>query len=100
MMMATLPGRPNLLGYSARAKWATVRIEADDAVYVGRVYVPETKKRLSDILCDERPFLLLTEVSVNDADKLEPFVALNKRHVRTVRVLHEGEADVVSISKR
>lgn len=98
--MATLPSRPNLLGYSTRAKWSTVRIEADDAVYVGRVYVPETRKRLSDILCDERPFLLLTEVSVNDADNLEPFVALNKRHVRTVRVLHEGEADIVSTSRR
>jgi len=98
--MATLPNRPNVMGYSARAKWCTVRIETDEAVYVGRVFVPETKKRLSDVLCDERPFLSLTEVSVNDADTHEAFIALNKAFVRSVRILHEGEADVISISRR
>jgi len=98
--MASLPNRPNVMGYAARAKWCTVRIETDEAVYVGRVYVPETKKRLSDVLCDERPFLSLTEVSVNDADNHESFIALNKAFVRSVRILHEGEADVVSISRR
>ena len=88
------------MGYAARAKWSTVRIEIEGAVYVGRVYVPETKKRLSDVLCDERPFILLTEVSTNDSERIEGFVAINKSHVKTVRVLCEGEADVVPIRGR
>jgi hypothetical protein len=99
--MATSPAytRPHAVNYAARAKWATVRIETDQSVYVGRIYVPETKKRLSDVLADERPFLNLTEVSVNDCENLEQFIALNKRYVRTVRVLDEGEAEVVPIRR-
>jgi hypothetical protein len=98
--MATMTERPHLMGYAARAKWCTVRIETDEAVYVGRVYVPETKKRLSDVLCDDRPFLSLTEVAVNEADSHEPFIALNKAFIRSVRILHEGDADVVPIARR
>jgi hypothetical protein len=67
---------------------------------VGRVYVPDTKKRISDVLNDDRQFVSLTEVSVNDSAAHEPFVALNKAFVRSVRVLHEGDADVVPIGQR
>lgn len=97
--MATLTD--NRAGYyaAARAKWATIRIETEDAVYVGRVYVPETKKRLSDVLCEERPFLMVTEVSVNDSENVERFVAISKRYIKTVRVLDEGEADVVPLRR-
>jgi hypothetical protein len=97
----TMVTRPRIMTYSAaRARWATVRIETEGGVYVGRVYVPETKKRLSDVLCDDRPFINLTEVSLNDGETVEAFVAVNKNYVRTVRVLHEGEADVVAMPNR
>jgi len=98
--MATNPGKPMHFGYSARAKWATVRVETDAATYVGRVFVPDSKKRLSDVLCDDRPFLNMTEVMVNDSDQVEPFVALNKSFVKTVRILHEGDAEVVPVRSR
>jgi hypothetical protein len=65
-------------------------VETDTAVYVGRVYVPETRKRHSEMLCDDRPFLNLTEVSTNDGEHIEDYVAVSKRYVRTVRVLDEG----------
>jgi hypothetical protein len=74
-----------------RARWATVRVETDGATYVGRVFVPETKRRLSDVLADERMFISLTEVSINDADVVEPFIAVNKQYIRTIRVLNDGE---------
>ena len=85
--------RPELTGnYSpARARWATVRIETEGTVYVGRIYVPETKKRLSDVISDERMFLNLTQVSIDDSPAVEPFVALNKQFVKTIRVLNEGD---------
>jgi hypothetical protein len=99
--MATAPNKPTVFGYGpARAKWATVRVETENAIYIGRLYIPESKKRLSDVLCDDRPFLNMTEVTINDAEMAEPFVALNKSFVRTVRVLHEGEADIVSMKAR
>jgi hypothetical protein len=75
----------------ARARWATVRIETDGTIYVGRIFVPETKKRLSDVIADERMFLNLTQVSVNDSTTVEAFVALNKQYVKTIRVLNESE---------
>ncbi len=82
--------RPTVVGGAAvRARWATVRIEMDNGVYVGRVFVPETKKRLSDVLCDDRPFINLTDVTINAGGILEPFVAINKQYVKTVRVLSE-----------
>ena len=92
-MATTIASRPtNVFGtYASRAKWATVRVETEGATYVGRLYVPDSKRRLSDVLCDDRPFLNLTEVSINDSAVMEPFVALNKSYVRTVRILHEGE---------
>jgi hypothetical protein len=74
-----------------RARWATVRVETDGATYVGRVYVPETKRRLSDVLADERMFISMTEVSINDAEIVEPFIAVNKQYIRTIRVLNDGE---------
>ena len=92
--------RLGLATYNARARWAKVRIETEDGVYVGQVFVPETKKRLSDVLCDDRAFLNMTEVTINDSQVVEPFVALNKRYVKAVRVLQEGGAEVVSIVHR
>lgn len=100
LTVATATARTGFMGYAARAKWSTVRIETEGTIYVGRVYVPETKKRLSDVLCDERPFILLTEVSVNGSEAIESFVAVSKRFVKSVRVLSDGEPDVIPMKLR
>jgi hypothetical protein len=92
--------RTTAINYGTRARWATVKIETDTAIYVGRLYVPETKKRVSDVLSDERQFLSLTEVTVNHASEVEAFVAINKNCVRTLRVLHEGDVQPVSTTAR
>jgi hypothetical protein len=76
---------------TARASWPTVRIETDGATYEGQVCVPETKRRLTDALADDRPFLHLVQVSINGAVEREPFLALNKRFIRTVRIVDEGK---------
>ena len=95
--MATMPltERRATINYAARSRWATVKVETDTAIYVGRLYVPETRKRVSDVLSDERQFLSLTDVSVNHTPGIEPFVAINKSYVRTLRVLHEGDVEPV-----
>lgn len=81
---------------AAKPRWATVRVEALGSTYVGRVFIPETRKRFSDVLCDERAFLLLTEVSVDDSEVVEPFIAINKTSITTVRVLHDGQGAAVN----
>ncbi len=78
-----------------RARWSTLQIETDNHLYVGRVYVPETRKRVTDVLEDDRGFLFLTEVSVDRGEDVEPFLAINKRFVKTVRVLHDGEPEAI-----
>lgn len=93
--MATPVHKTMVFGYAARARWATVRIETEGATYVGRLHIPDSKKRLSDVLCDDRPFLNMTEVVINDSACIEPFLALNKQYVKTVRVLFEGEPELV-----
>jgi hypothetical protein len=84
-----------VMAQATRARWATVRVETDGGEFVGRIFVPETKKRATDMLCDERPFIFLTEVSVNRGETIEPFLAVNKRYIKTVRVLHEGEPEAI-----
>jgi hypothetical protein len=52
------------------------------------------------VLCDDRPFVSMTEVSIDDGETIEPYVAVNKHFIKTVRVLHEGEAGVVPMRDR
>jgi hypothetical protein len=77
---------------SSEARRFRVSIEADGRVYVGLLRVPDDQKRVSELLTDSRPFLDLTDVSVDGAGELEPFVALSKRYVRTVRIIGEATA--------
>lgn len=83
--------QPNLLGRFQRTRRCTVRIEAEGGVYVGKIYIPDTKRRVSDVLGDERSFLNLTDVSVDGSEILEEFVAINKNCIRTLRILDEGD---------
>jgi lipoate-protein ligase B len=74
----------------AVTRWATVRIEAAAATYVGRVYVAENQQRLADVLADDRPFISLNGVTINGEPDMEPFVAVSKRCIRSIHVLAEG----------
>jgi hypothetical protein len=84
----------------AQTRWAVVRVETEGAVYVGRLFIPETKKRLSDVLCDDRPFLNMTDVTINHSSTVEAFVAVNKAFVKNVRVIEEDDPRVVQMRGR
>jgi hypothetical protein len=91
--MATLtqfPANAPRAARSPRARRCTVRIETDSGVFVGKVYVPHGKGRVSDVLSDERVFLNLTDATTNDGLTVESYIAVNKSHIRTLRVLDEG----------
>lgn len=85
------PNGGPLAARSPRARRSTVRVETDSGTFVGRMYVPHGKGRVSDVLADERPFLNLTDVTSGDSSQSEAFVAINKRYIRTLRILDEGE---------
>ena len=102
-MATTITERPRVVGASAspaRARWCTVHIDTEAGTYVGTMYVPETKRRLSDVLCDDRPFLSLVQVATNGSEHLEPYVAINKKCIRTVRIVHEGDPEVLPLRPR
>jgi hypothetical protein len=91
-MATTMVGRgADVLAYAPeRSRWATVRVETDGGIYVGRIYVPDTQQRVSDVLADDRQFLSLTDVRVNAGEHIESYMAINKSFVRTLRILDEG----------
>jgi len=99
--MATLMTRKvDVLGHTAeRARWATIRVETDGGVYVGRMCVPHAHLRVSDVLADDRQFLSLTDVRVNESDQAEAFMAVNKSFIRTLRILDEGAVAAVRTVK-
>jgi hypothetical protein len=83
----------NIRGYRPEsARWATIRVETDGGVYEGRICVPDAARRVSDVLADDRQFLSLTDVRLNDSDEAEAFMAVNKSFIRTLRILDEGVA--------
>ena len=61
-------------------------------MYVGRVLIAAPRRQFSQVLRDGRPFLFMTEVSINDSDWVEPLVAINKSLIRRTRILHQGDA--------
>jgi hypothetical protein len=94
-MATTLVGRrADVMTYTPeRSRFATIRVETDGGTYVGRIYVPDTNRRVSDVLADDRQFLSLTDVRVNDGEHVEAYMAVNKSFVRTLRILDEGGTD-------
>jgi len=92
--MATMAGRSfdRVGAIRAGARWATVRVETDGGVYVGRVHIPDARTRVSDVLADDRQFLSLTDVRVDEGAQSEAYLAVNKSFVRTLRILDEGLA--------
>jgi hypothetical protein len=68
-------------------KRVKVRIRmASGTMYVGRVYVEE-RKRLTDVLNDERTFVALTEVEENENPRKIPFIAIYKGGVESVIII-------------
>jgi hypothetical protein len=71
-------------------KRVKVRVKmVSGTTYVGRVYVEE-RKRLTDVLNDERTFIAMTEVEENENPRKIPFIAISKNGVESVIIIPEG----------
>jgi len=70
-------------------RWATVRVETDSCVYVGRVPVPN-RRHVAAAVAESGFFVYLTEVRVAGRSTTEPFVAINRNYIKTLRVLDDG----------
>ncbi|MFQ5848542.1 MAG: hypothetical protein ACE5IQ_12840 [Candidatus Methylomirabilales bacterium] len=68
-----------------------VRVKTSAGTYIGLVTLPEFKKRLSDVLNDKRPFVLLHDVEVLETGQCVPFLAVQKS---TIEVVEEDDLPV------
>lgn len=61
---------------------------ASGTVYIGRIYVEE-RRRLTDVLNDDRDFVAMTEVEENENPRKIPFMAIQKRVVESIIIIPE-----------
>lgn len=59
---------------------------ASGTVYIGRIYVEE-RRRLTDVLNDDRDFVAMTEVEENENPRKIPFMAIQKKVVESVVII-------------
>lgn len=62
---------------------------ASGTVYIGRIYVEE-RRRLTDVLNDDRDFVAMTEVEENENPRKIPFMAIQKRVVESIIIIPEA----------
>lgn len=68
-------------------KKARIRVRTVTSTYVGDFVIPPMRKRVSDVLNDEeRLFINLTDVVINDTERAE-FVSLNKNMIESITQL-------------
>lgn len=60
-------------------KTVRIKVKTVTAVYVGDFTMPAMRKRISDVLNEEeRQFINLTDVRINEGKEIIPFVSVNK----------------------
>jgi DNA phosphorothioation-dependent restriction protein DptG len=65
-------------------KKARVRVRTVNTTYVGDLFIPPMRNRVSDVFNDdERMFINLTNVIINDREQVE-FVSVNKHLVESL----------------
>lgn len=68
-------------------KKARIKVRTISTTYVGDLFIPPMRNRVSDVFNDEeRMFINLTDVVINDTERVE-FVSLNKNLVESLTQL-------------
>ena len=68
-------------------KKARIKVRTVSTTYVGDLFIPPMRNRVSDVFNDEeRMFINLTDVVINDTERVE-FVSLNKNLVESLTQL-------------
>ena len=66
-----------------------IRVRTVHSVYVGDILVPAMRNRVSDIFNDEeRVFINLTDVTVDNQKERAAFVSLNKNMIESITLVN------------
>lgn len=70
-----------------------VRIKTGDTTYSGDVFVPDYLNRVSDVMNDKKPFLILTNTmqETRAIDVPIGFIAINKNLIQSIRLADEQQ---------
>lgn len=69
-------------------KKVRVRVRTATSTYVGDFLIPPMRNRLSDVLNEEdRVFINLTDVTINDGAEKVAFVTLNKHMIESMALV-------------
>jgi hypothetical protein len=70
------------------AKKLRVRVRTSTSTYVGDFLIPPMRNRLSDVLNEEeRVFINLTDVEINEGSEKVAFVTLNKNMIESMALV-------------
>ena len=72
-----------------------VRVKTGDKTYAGDLFVPDYMSRVSDVLNDKKPFIVLVN-SVEEAKAVDikvGFIAINKNMVQSIRLSDENQTE-------
>ena len=65
-------------------KKVRIRVQTVNSSYIGDILIPPMRNRVSDAINeDQRLFVSLTDVVINDKDRAE-FVAINKNLIESI----------------
>lgn len=72
-----------------------VRVKTGDKIYSGDVFVPEYLKRVSDVLNDKKPFIILVNTleETKAIDIKIGFIAINKNKIESIRLSDERQTE-------
>ncbi len=72
-----------------RKKRVRIKVRMTSGVYcIGDCHVVYPDGRTSDVVNDERPFLLLTDATVEGEHNVYSILTLNKSHISTIFEIH------------
>jgi hypothetical protein len=78
-----------------KGQFIKARVKAGEKTYAGDVFVPDYMSRLSDVLNDKKPFLVLvnTVEETRTIDVPVGFIAINKNMIQSIRLTDEKQTE-------
>lgn len=78
-----------------KGQFIKVRLKAGEKTYAGEVFVPDYLNRVSDVLNDKKPFIILvnTVEETRAIDVPVGFIAINKNMIESIRLADEKQTD-------
>jgi len=78
-----------------KGQFIRVRVKAGEKTYAGDVFVPDYMSRVSDVLNDKKPFIVLVNTleEAKAVDIRVGFIAVNKNMVQSIRLADEHQTE-------